>query len=102
MAVSPWSSESGSEVDVETVTSLEMTVPFAVEGATSTVRVNTELPGGRLAIEQETVPPSPTVRLLHDQAPGEESETKVVSAGSVSERLAAAALLGPALVTVMV
>src|SRR5829696_6384211 len=97
-----WSSESGSEVDVETVASLEMTVPSGVASATSTVRVNSESPGGRLAIEQESVPPRPTVRLLHDQPLGEESETKVVSAGSVSERLTETALLGPSLVTVMV
>jgi hypothetical protein len=60
------------------------------------------LPTARLAIEQETVPPAPTAGVVHDHPPGDESETNVVPADNVSERLTVAALLGPALFTVMV
>jgi hypothetical protein len=39
---------------------------------------------------------------VHDQPPGDDSETNVVFAGSVSDVLAVDALLGPALFTVIV
>ena len=79
-----------------------MLIVPVVEGAIATVRVKTALPTARLGFEQVTVPLVPTAGVVHDQPPGEESDTNVVPAGSGSERLTLAALLGPALVTVMV
>src|SRR5215203_2734352 len=92
----------GSAVAEETVAVLLSTEPAAVPGATATVRVNTALPAGSEANEHDTVPPAPTAGVMHDQPPGDDSETNAVPAGSVSERLTVAALLGPALVTVIV
>ena len=86
-----------------TVAVLEITVPFATELATWTVRVKTALPRGIEAFEQVTVPPEPTAGVMHDQPPpGVEIDTNVVPAGSVSESVAVGALLGPALPTVIV
>jgi hypothetical protein len=85
-----------------TVAVLESTVPPGTAGPTRTVRVKTALPGGIEAFEHVTVPPAPTAGVVHDQPPGEDSDTNVVPAGSVSVRLAMGALLGPALPTVMV
>ena len=79
-----------------------MTVPAETEEATVTTRVKVAAPGARVAAEHETVPPAPIAGVVHDQPPGDDSETNVVPAGSVSESETDAALLGPALVTVMV
>ena len=48
------------------------------------------------------VPAAPTGGVEQDQPAGDESDTKVVFAGSVSSSVAYTALLGPALVTVIV
>ena len=76
-------------------------VPLA-EALTFTVNVKTALPNPRVAIEQDTVPPIPTDGVVQLQPPGDERDTKVVPAGNVSESETDAALLGPALFTVMV
>ena len=55
-----------------------------------------------MAIEQDTVPAIPTDGVVQLHPPGDESDTKVVPAGNVSESETAAALLGPALFTVIV
>jgi len=60
------------------------------------------LPKVMVGAEQDTVPPAPTAGVVHDQPPGDDSDTNVVFAGSVSESAAVMALLGPALSTVMV
>ena len=85
-----------------TVAVLLMIVPDAVDGSTATVSVKTALPGAKLAFEQETVPVAPTAGVVHDQPAGDESDTNVVFAGSVSDKLAVAALLGPGLLAVIV
>src|SRR4051812_32792349 len=87
----------GSEVVDVAVAVLVMTVPFATPAPTATVSVKTALPVPMLGFEQETVPVPPTAGVVHDQPPGLDSDTKVVPAGSVSERLTVLALLGPAL-----
>ena len=78
------------------------TVPLAVAGATMTTSWKTALPGARVVAVQETVPVPPTAGVVQLQPAGEESETKLVPAGRVSETATVAALLGPALLTVMV
>ena len=92
----------GSEVAEETVAVLESTVPALTLGDTATVSVKTALPTPRLGFELETVPPAPTAGVVEDHPPGDERDTNVVPAGSVSVSDTVAALLGPALVTVMV
>ncbi len=78
-------------------------MPLATDGPTFATRVKTALPpGARAPAVQVTVPPDPTAGVVHVQPATAGSETKVVPAGRVSARRAAAALLGPALVTVMV
>lgn len=85
-----------------TVAVLASTVPPVTAAPTLTIRVNTALPIGIDVNEHDTVPPAPTTGVVHDQPPGEASETKVVPAGSGSEIEALEALLGPALAAVMV
>ena len=92
----------GSVVADDAVAVLESTVPFANVGSTATVRVKTALPIARLGFEQEIVPPAPTAGVVHDQPPGEDSDTNVIPAGNVSDTDALVALLGPALVAVIV
>ena len=92
----------GSVVVVATVAVLERTVAAATEAPTFTTSVNTALPGAKLALVHEMLPLAPTAGVVHDQPPAEASETKVVPAGRLSASDAAAALLGPALATVMV
>ena len=55
----------------------------------------------KLGFVQETVPVAPTAGVVHDQPPVVDSDTKVVPAGSVSVKLALAALLGPLFVSVI-
>ena len=86
----------------EIVAVFDSTVPLAVDGATFTTSVNAALPVAKLAFVQLTVPPAPTAGVVQLQPPGDESETNVVPAGSVSESDAFAALLGPAFATVIV
>lgn len=92
----------GSELDEEAVAVFESTVPAATSGPTATVSVNTALVTPRLGFEHDTEPPEPTAGVVHDHPPGDDSDTKVVPAGSVSVSEADAALLGPAFATVMV
>jgi hypothetical protein len=72
------------------------------EGATATVKVKTALLMPSDEFEQDTVPTAPTAGVMHDQPAGDDNDTKVVPAGSVSDNETEAALLGPALVTVIV
>src|SRR5215203_2385264 len=78
-------------------------VPAGTEGATATVRLKTAtLPTANEPVEQETVPPAPTTGVLHCQSVGDDTETKVVPAGSGSVHVAAGAASGPLFVTVIV
>ncbi len=92
----------GSVVVDDTVAVFESTVPLASAAPTLTTSVRTALPAGIEARVQLTVPPAPTAGVVQLQPPGFANDTNVVPAGSVSDTLTAAALLGPALVTVMV
>ena len=80
----------------------EITVPDAVAPATLTTSVKTLLPMPSEGSVHETVPPAPAAGVVHDQAAGLASDTKVVPEGSVSVRVAFAAKAGPAFVTVIV
>jgi hypothetical protein len=85
-----------------TVAVLVNSVPGEVSEGTWPTSVKTSpLVTGRLAFEQETLPPAPTAGVEHVQPPGEESETKVIVPGSVSFNVALTALPAP-FVTVMV
>src|SRR5256885_1259149 len=92
----------GSVVAEEAVAVLLSTVLFATLDATFTASVNTALPGARVAMDELTVPPAPTAGVVLDHPPGDNSDTNVVPAGSVSLNDTVAASLGPAFVTVMV
>lgn len=92
----------GSGVVDEAEAVLVRIVPFGVDRGIATTRVKTALPTARLGRAQVTVPPEPTCGFVHDQPLGDDSETKVVPAGSTSLRLTFAAALGPALVIVIV
>ena len=76
-------------------------VPLA-DALTLTVNVKTALPIPRVVIEQDTVPAIPTDGVVQLQPPGDESDPNVVPAGNVSVSETDAALLGPALFTVIV
>src|SRR6185295_10114306 len=92
----------GSAVDDDAVAVFESTVPLATLASTLTTRVKTALPGGSVVIELETVPPAPIGGVVFDHPTGAVNDTKVVPAGNVSDSDTDAALLGPALVTVIV
>jgi hypothetical protein len=92
----------GSVVADEAVAVLESTVPAGTAAPTATVNVKTALPTPNDAFVHEIAPVAPTAGVVHDQPAGDESDTNVVSAGSVSASAAVLALLGPPLVTVMV
>jgi hypothetical protein len=85
----------------DTVAVFEITVPMVTAGDTATVSVKAALPTPIDAFEHETVPPPPAAGVVQDQPPGADSETNVSPAGKVSESETEVALLGPALVTVM-
>ena len=89
-----------SEVAEETVAVLVS--PAVTEAPTCTVSVKTALLTPSEAMEQETLPLAPTAGVVHDQPPGEDRDTKVVPAGRGSDSETDAALLGPALFTVIV
>ncbi|MDQ2975950.1 MAG: hypothetical protein M3R69_11150 [Acidobacteriota bacterium] len=97
-----WLLEFGSVVADDAVAVLVSTVPPGTEDATATVNVKTTLPGACDGFEQDTAPPAPTAGTVHDQPLGDDNDTKVVPAGSVSDNETEAALLGPALFTVIV
>src|SRR4051812_25770913 len=92
----------GSLVDDDTVAVFETTVPPAVARFTAATRVKIALPTGSEPMLHEIVPLPPTAGVVRAQPPPGGGETNVVPAGSVSERLTVAALLGPALLTVIV
>ena len=92
----------GSGVADDAVAVFDSRVPVDTEGATATVKVKTALPRPSDVFEQDTLPPEPTNGAMHSQPPGDDKDTKVVPAGSVSARETEAALLGPALLTVIV
>lgn len=92
----------GSAVVDASVAVLLSTVPGVTLASTATTSVNTALPDASAAAVQDTVPAAPTTGVVQDQPPGEASETKVVLAGSGSDRLTPRALLGPALFAEMV
>ena len=76
-------------------------LPLA-SGATVTTRVNAAVPGANVGLLHDSVPPLPTAGVLQLQPAGALSEVKLVDAGIALLRLAAAALLGPAFVTLIV
>jgi hypothetical protein len=84
----------------------EIVAVFVIEppapASTLTTSVKTALPGVSDAIEQDTVPFDPIAGVVHDQPAGEVKDTNVVPAGSVSDIATVEALLGPALLTVIV
>lgn len=94
--------EVGSVVEEETVAVFEITVPLGTVFPTATTRVKTAFPGGNDAIELDTVPPDPGAGVIEVHPPGGVKDTKVVPAGNVSDKVTDAALLGPALFTVIV
>src|SRR5689334_14033179 len=81
-------------VDVA-VAALVMTVPFASDGSTATTSVKTAFaPAARVATEQLTGPVPPTAGVVHDQPPGDASDTNVVPVGTESASATLAAALG--------
>jgi hypothetical protein len=84
----------------------EIVAVFVIEpvapATTLTTSVKTALPGASVATVQEIAPFDPTAGVVHDQPPGDESDTNVVLAGRGSDNATVAALLGPALLTVIV
>jgi flagellar hook assembly protein FlgD len=92
----------GSAVVDVTVAVFDSTVDRGTDGPTATTSVKTALPTPNDAFVHEIAPVAPTAGVVHDQPAGDESDTNVVSAGSVSASAAVLALLGPPLVTVMV
>jgi hypothetical protein len=91
---------------VASVVAEETVAVFVIEPlapvATLTTSVKTTLPGASEATEQEIVPLAPTAGVVHVQPTGEVSDTNVVFAGSGSDSATVVALLGPALLTVIV
>lgn len=78
------------------------TVPAATDGSTATVKVKTALPTAKEGLEQEIMPPEPTVGIVQDHPAMVDNDTNVVPAGRVSLQDAFAAALGPLFVTVIV
>lgn len=78
------------------------TVPAARDGSTLTTRVNTALPTANDGLDEDTVPPEPTVGVVLVHPATVDNDTKVVPAGSVSLQTVFAAGSGPLLVTVIV
>jgi hypothetical protein len=92
----------GSDVAAVTVAVFERTFPAARVGSTLTTSVKIALVTPSDPSEQLIAPVAPTAGVVHDHPPGVESETNVVPAGSVSASATVVALLGPALLTVIV
>jgi hypothetical protein len=90
----------GSVVAEVRVAVFESTVPPGTDGITVTTSVKKSTVTPKLVFVQETVPLAPTDGVVHDHGPVVERDTKVVPVGSVSEKLALAALLGPLFVRV--
>jgi hypothetical protein len=75
----------------------------ATEGARFTITImSAELPDGRLAAEQVTLPVPPTAGVVQVQPAGAETDAKVVFAGVASRKVGAVAAAGPLLVMVCV
>jgi hypothetical protein len=78
-------------------------VPPGVPAGTCPTRVKTpSLPIARTGFVQLTEPPAPGAGVEHVQPAGAESETKVIVPGSASFNVAASAVSGPPLMTVIV
>ena len=92
----------GSGVVDDAVAVFDSTVPAATDGATATTKVKSAGPGANDVFVHDTVPPAPSAGVVQLHPPGDDNDTKVVPAGNVSLKDAAAALLGPAFVTVIV
>jgi hypothetical protein len=90
----------GSEVAEETVA--VFVIVASAFAAALTTSVKDALPGDNTATVQEIVPVEPAAGVVHVQPAGEVSDTKVVFGGSGSDRATVRALLGPALLTVIV
>lgn len=93
----------GSDVDELTEAISLIAVPAAVPAVTLSATVNVPEPAAKLGLVQLMVPALPTDGVLHDHPAGSvPMEKNVVFAGVVSVKLAAVAMLGPALVTTRV
>jgi hypothetical protein len=101
-AVSLLSAGVRSSVALAMVAVFVTSVPPTADPDTASVSVNAAFPLLHDAMVHETRPLAPTAGVVHDQPPGEASETKVVPAGSASDSDTAAATAGPLLVAVMV
>jgi len=86
----------------ETVAVFEITVPFGTVFPTATTSVKTASPVGSDEILLDTVPPLPTAGVVEAHPAGAVKDTRVVPTGNVSDSTTDAALLGPALLTVIV
>jgi hypothetical protein len=100
VAVPPLFDGVGSVVAEEIVAVFVIVAP--APALIATIKVKTALPGGNEAIVHVTVPPEPTAGVVQLQPAGEVTETKLVPAGNTSVRVNVEAVLGPALLTVMV
>ena len=92
----------GSDVGEPTETVFVKVVPFATFASALTTKVNVEVPTPSVpGNEQLKAPVPPTTGAVHGQ-PGDVIETIVVFAGITPPTVGAAAMLGPALATVIV
>ncbi len=80
----------------------DKTVPSGVPESTTTLRVKSADPGGKVAKEQVTVPPAPTDGVVQIHPPGAVSDWNVVPLGRGSCNDTFAASSGPSLETVSV
>ena len=92
----------GSVVADDNVAVLLSTVPALTPAPTCATRVNAALPMANDAFVQLTAPAAPTAGVVQLQPAGEVSDTKVVPVGKVSDSDTVDALLGPALLAVIV
>ena len=92
----------GSDVAEVTLAVLLIAVPAAVPAVTLSTTVKVADPAAKVGLVQLMVPVPPTEGVVHDQAPGAVTDTKVVFGGVVSVRLTVVAVLGPALFTTWV
>jgi methenyltetrahydromethanopterin cyclohydrolase len=90
----------GSAVVDDSVAVFVMTVPELSDGSVCTTIVKKSAVTPKLAFEHVIVPVAPTAGVVHVHGPVVDSDTNVVPAGSVSVKLALAALLGPLFVSV--
>jgi hypothetical protein len=101
-AVTVLLAEFGSAVEELTVTVSLTAVPAEVPAVTFTPIVKLELPAAKLGLVQLMAPTLPTAGVVHDHPAGMVIDWNVVLGGVFSLKLALAAALGPALVTIWV